>query len=370
MNQRLYRCLDQGFVHRIAQGLSKPRGAFLLLHQVVATPATNEFDPNRPWTISTDLLTRTVRTAQELGMEAVTMDEALRRIQQPRARPFFCLTFDDGYADNAHIAWPLCRQLGVPITVYVTSGFVRRTDDAWWHVLALLFTRRSQLDFQLAGRQHRFACSTLTQKAHAFKACERLWRDTNRTLRREAMTFLTEHGAQKEVEEVRSRFLQPDELREFAREPGVCIGAHSISHSALARIDADDLLTELAQGAIDLQAITGMRPEHLAYPYGGWEEAGTREFEAARALGFRSALTTRHAIVTKQLEQTHQNDPIPDGCFRLPRLALLADDNESSVRCKLTGLTTIADRFRRRKRTLPPLTTGSLGAGERQNARC
>lgn len=35
------------------------------------------------------------------------------------------ITFDDGYADNLHIAAPLLAEAGIPFTVFVTSDFVK-----------------------------------------------------------------------------------------------------------------------------------------------------------------------------------------------------------------------------------------------------
>ena len=46
---------------------------------------------------------------------------------------FICVTFDDGYRDNYTLAYPLLKRLGVPFTVYVTSGFIDNRLPMWWY---------------------------------------------------------------------------------------------------------------------------------------------------------------------------------------------------------------------------------------------
>lgn len=48
----------------------------------------------------------------------------------------FVLTFDDGFEDTARLVFPLVRDLGVPITVFVTTGLLERdaaTMRGWPH---------------------------------------------------------------------------------------------------------------------------------------------------------------------------------------------------------------------------------------------
>lgn len=44
-----------------------------------------------------------------------------------------CLTFDDGYRDNHTLAYPMLKRLGVPFTVYVTTGFIDNLSPMWWY---------------------------------------------------------------------------------------------------------------------------------------------------------------------------------------------------------------------------------------------
>ncbi|WP_416398271.1 polysaccharide deacetylase family protein [Allohahella sp. A8] len=42
------------------------------------------------------------------------------------------ITFDDGYRDNFLNAAPLLKQLGLPATFFVTTGFIDNSNTAWW----------------------------------------------------------------------------------------------------------------------------------------------------------------------------------------------------------------------------------------------
>lgn len=53
--------------------------------------------------------------------QVVRLDETLR---SPESRRLVALTFDDGFRDNLTVALPLLEKFGLPITLFVTAGFV------------------------------------------------------------------------------------------------------------------------------------------------------------------------------------------------------------------------------------------------------
>ncbi len=45
------------------------------------------------------------------------------------------ITFDGGYACNAHIAGPLLMDLGLPATLFLSTGSIEGADEYWWDAL-------------------------------------------------------------------------------------------------------------------------------------------------------------------------------------------------------------------------------------------
>jgi len=54
---------------------------------------------------------------------------------RPMPRRSVVITFDDGYAETYHVAWPLLKRAGFPSTVFVTPGEVGRPGFATWDQL-------------------------------------------------------------------------------------------------------------------------------------------------------------------------------------------------------------------------------------------
>jgi len=88
-----------------------------------------------------------------------------------------------------------------------------------------------------------------------------------------------------------------DELAKLAADPLVTIGAHTVNHPILSKLDDRTARAEIAGSCDVIAAALGGRPAHLAYPVGDRSAAGPREFKIAAELGFKTAVTTRPGVV-------------------------------------------------------------------------
>ena len=74
------------------------------------------------------------------------MAEAERRIAEGDAsRKFANLSFDDGYRDTLEVALPVFAAKRVPMTVYLTTGFLDGEHIAWWDALEHLLRARGRI---------------------------------------------------------------------------------------------------------------------------------------------------------------------------------------------------------------------------------
>ena len=88
-----------------------------------------------------------------------------------------------------------------------------------------------------------------------------------------------------------------DELKPFADDPLIAIGAHSITHCNLARQTEATARREMTASRERIEAAMQRPVLHLAYPYGDKGAAGAREFALARAAGYNTAVTTRPGMI-------------------------------------------------------------------------
>jgi peptidoglycan/xylan/chitin deacetylase (PgdA/CDA1 family) len=98
-----------------------------------------------------------------------------------------------------------------------------------------------------------------------------------------------------------------DQLRGFA-EDGVQIGSHSVSHAHLPALADDELRRELAESKESIESELGRPCTELAYPYGEHDErvrAFTRRAGYERAYGLRARAGDPYAAPRLDLYRRH-----------------------------------------------------------------
>ncbi|GAB3676722.1 polysaccharide deacetylase family protein [Salinisphaera aquimarina] len=314
-----------------------PLGAVLMCHSI-GQPRVREFNPNSKWRITPELLERAITCAQDMGFEAVTMETAADRLRGDGSdHPFFALTFDDGYADNLHAALPVCQRNRVPMTTYVTSGFVQRKHVAWWHLLEHLISGHETIRLSVQGRDTTFECTTLLDKHATFDRIAEWLTLASKSERAEFLEEVRSRYGSASREYADSLFLTESELQEFNRSDYACVGVHGASHCAFASLSMDEFYRESDESITYLTALTGTTPRHLAYPYGNSAAVTEHSFDLAYKQGFITGVTTRHGCLSRNENRL----------MALPRIPLFPADTENSLQCKLSGLTTLLARWRK-----------------------
>jgi peptidoglycan/xylan/chitin deacetylase (PgdA/CDA1 family) len=273
-------------------------GTIFMLHHV--RPRRNAaFQPNRHLEVAPEFLRAMLAHLRSRDVDIITMDELHRRLTERNfSRRFACFTFDDGYRDNRDFALPVMREFGAPFTVYVASDFAEGIGRLWWIALEMVIAKASSIEADIAGVATRLDTSTPAAKEAAFERLHDWLRGLpgGGDLQREMGALCARYGVD-ETAICRELCMSWDELKAFANDPLVSIGAHSVTHCNLARQPREIASQEMATSRERIENTLQRPVVHLAYPYGDKIAAGAREFALAQAAGFKTAVTTRPGMI-------------------------------------------------------------------------
>jgi len=272
-------------------------GAIFMLHHV--RPARDaEFAPNRHLEVTPDFLRAMLAHLQSRDIEIVGIDELHQRLTMRNfSRRFACLTFDDGYRDNRDHALPVMREFNAPFTVFVASDFAEGKGRLWWIALERVIAKADSLEVTIGGTAVQLDTTTVANKNAAFERLHDWLRGLPEfELKREIDALCTRYAID-QVAICADLCMSWTELKAFAADPLVTIGAHSITHCNLAKQGADAALFEMGESRARIERAVGRDVVHLAYPYGDRIAAGAREFALARTAGYKTAVTTRPGMI-------------------------------------------------------------------------
>ena len=284
--------------HRLFRPIFAGVGSVFMLHHVRPSREA-AFQPNSHLEVTPQFLRATLSHLRSRGIDIVTMDEMHRRLtEHDFSGHFACFTFDDGYRDNRDFALPVMREFDAPFTVYVASDFAQGTGNLWWVALEMVIAKASTIEAAIGGVPTRIDASTPSAKHAAFERLHDWLRALpgRGDLAREIGVLAARYGID-QAAICRDLCLSWDELKTFAAEPLVSIGAHTVTHCNLAQQPDEIASQEMATSRSRIEDTLQRPALHFAYPYGDRRAAGPREFTLAKAAGFKTAVTTRPGMI-------------------------------------------------------------------------
>jgi peptidoglycan/xylan/chitin deacetylase (PgdA/CDA1 family) len=217
---------------------------------------------------------------------------AIREGRRQLTRDSVVITMDDGYSDNFDVALPLCREFGVPMTVFATTDNVSGQTPTFVAalILAINATTRTVIGLPQYGMVAQ-RLGSLTEKEAAIREIDGIAKGMAPAGRAELLNqVLKELNVDPRRAGLDRLMLSWSQLREM-QHGGMEIGSHTRSHPVLSQLDDDEIRDEITESLDVLEKELGQRPTLFAYPYGGGGDFDDRAERACAASGIRAAVT-------------------------------------------------------------------------------
>lgn len=280
-----------GLAPSLPRVLGRGRLAILTYHRVPRHP--DPLLPDEPDQRAFDLQMGVLASR----FKPMTLLEAMERLAKGSLPGgAVCITFDDGYADNALVALPILRKWKIPATFFIATGFLnggRMFNDTILESLRRMPGER--LDTPWLGLSP-MSLHDANERRVAFEAVVGAVKYRPPDERAELVGRLEALA----TSELPSDLMMTSSQVRMLLAAGMSVGAHTRNHPILARVSAADARAEIEAGKAELEGIVGDKVELFAYPNG----RPTRDYlpehvEMARSAGFRFAAATQWGCVTR-----------------------------------------------------------------------
>lgn len=262
--------------------------SILIYHRVLPKP-----DPVFPHEVDAARFDSQLRVLKRC-FKVLPLSEAVRRLRNdtlpPRAA---CITFDDGYADNAEVALPLLQRYELPASFFLATSFLN--GGQMWNDTIIDYIRklsRPRLDWSAYGLG-RHAIGTPAQKAVAIDQILRRLKYLPFEQRQNLTQRIANTGST-------SPMMRTEQVRALYAA-GMEIGAHTMHHPILSTMSDAECRKEIAGSKRALETMLDAPIRGFAYPNGKpGQDYKASHVAMVKDAGFDYALSTADGLARRQ----------------------------------------------------------------------
>lgn len=265
------------------------RVSMVLFHRVLAAPDTLlKHEPDIAYFESQ------IRWLRD-SFNILTVREAARRLYDGSLEPgTLCVTFDDGYRDNALNALPILQRLKVPATFFVTTAYTG--GGLMWNDRVVEAVRRwahTTMDLEDLNLGRHALTDDRSPVLDALLG-------QMKYLPYEQRDALASALIGRATAPPERMMMDEDEIRRL-HAAGMEIGGHTVSHPILSALDDAAAAREIVDNKTRLEQIIGEPIVTFAYPNGRPQrDYQTRHLSILRDCGYRYAVTTSPGTASRR----------------------------------------------------------------------
>ncbi|HIE59431.1 MAG TPA: polysaccharide deacetylase family protein [Hydrogenothermaceae bacterium] len=264
-----------------------------MLHRV-APFEKDRLLPNENMKVPPDFLEKFILELKNEGYEFISLDELYDILKnQKKVNKKIIFTLDDGYKDNYEIAYPIFKKHNVPFTIYLTTSFPDKNALLWWYVLEDLIIKNDEL---IVGNI-RYVCKTYEDKNKVFlEIRNKILKLDQKNLLKELNTLFKNYKIDW-FSKNNQLCMSWEDVINLSKDSLCTIGNHTKNHYVFNKLSEDEIIDEVEGANKKIEEKIGKKVEHFAFPYGGKDEVGLREFQIIKRFNFKTVTTTRRGNI-------------------------------------------------------------------------
>ena len=277
VKKRIRRIAEQFGAITIKHFLSRHRPKVLMYHRISDHPYFSGISPG--------CFEKQIAYIQK-KFRVIPVEQLIDELSNNALKPHtLALTFDDGYADFFHNAWPVLKKYNVPATLFVPTGFVDRSQWLWPDLIKFILMKAApQTSYLSLSGYKKLDSSNLMNAWNEFgDHCLKLSAQDRDVFIKNLANHFDVGIPNEPINDFSS--VTWSQLNDMQSE-GLDIGSYTVTHPGLASLKQSDIVLELTQSASRIEEMTGRKPVGICYPYGRIEDVNTTVINTAKESGY------------------------------------------------------------------------------------